>query len=91
MRRRCLLLHDDTLDTAAHGVLDVSVAPLPFLRRCVLRVATTICFTFLYFLSMVLASLVYFRVLTICHKGDTMFLHPEHNLRSSLYPKRQRR
>ena len=45
---------------------------LPPSRRCVLRVATTLCFTFLYLLSLVLSFLVYFRVLTICHKGDTL-------------------
>ena len=28
-RRRCVLLYDDTLGTTAHGVLYVSVAPLP--------------------------------------------------------------
>ena len=55
-RKRCLHLH----------------APLPPSRRCVLRVATTLCFTFLYLLSLVLSFLVYFRVLTICHKGDTL-------------------
>ena len=45
-RKRCLLLHDDALDTTAH----VSVAPLTPSRRLVWGVATNFCFAFLYFL-----------------------------------------
>ena len=38
-RKRCLPLHDDALDTTAHGVPFDSVAPLPPSRHCVWRVA----------------------------------------------------
>ena len=60
--------------------LMISVAPSPSLRGCVWRVATTLCFTFLYLL---LAGALFSRVfpypfvavvrtVTICHKGDTL-------------------
>ena len=61
-RTRCLPLHDDALDTTAHAVPYVSVAPLPSLRGRVWRVATTLCFTFLYLLLLVLFPLVYVRI-----------------------------
>ena len=80
----CLHLHDDALDTTAHGVPYDSVAPLPPSRRCVWRVATTLWFTFLYFLSLVHFSLVYFRI-------HTIFFRPGHDLRSSIHLKRKRR
>ena len=71
-RKRYLHLHDDALGTTTHGVSFDSVAPLPPSRRCVWRVAATLWFTFIYFLLLVLFSLVYFRIHTICHKGDTL-------------------
>ena len=40
----------------------VSLAPVPSLRGRVWRVATTLCFTFLYLLLLVHFSLVYFRI-----------------------------
>ena len=91
-KKRCLHMHDDALSTTVHGVHHDPVAPLPPSRRCVLRVATTLCFTFLY---PSLAGPLFYRVFPCPHHlsqgRHSMFLRPGHNLRSSLYPKRQRR
>ena len=61
-------LQDDALDTTAHGVPYVPVAPLPSLRGRVWRVATTP------FITRVcpypFAAVV--RTVTVCHKGDTL-------------------
>ena len=45
-----------------HGVPYVPVAPLPSLRGRVWRVATTLCFTFLYLLLLVHFYLVYVHI-----------------------------
>ena len=65
-RKRCLPLHDDALETTAHGVPYVPVAPLPSWRVA----------TFLYLLLLVPRLCPYpfvavVRMVTICHKGDT--------------------
>ena len=69
---RCLHLHEDVLSTTVHGVRHDPMAPLLPSRRCVWRVAITLCFTFLYLLLLVLFSPVYFGILTICHRDDIL-------------------
>ena len=69
---RCQHLHDYALSTTVHGVQHDLMALLPPSRRCVWRIASTLCFTFLYLLLLVLSSPVYFGVLNICHKDGAV-------------------
>ena len=96
-RKRCLPLHDVALGTTAHEVPYVFVAPLPPSRGRVWRVATNLCFTFLYLLLLVQFPPVYLTV-SICGCGEdghhlsqgrhSMFLRPGHDPMSYLLPEK---
>ena len=67
-RERCLLLHDDTLGTTAHGVPFVSVAPLsPWCRRVSIMVGASLqIFDWHLFTSSCWSSLLSYGSVSIC-------------------------